>query len=209
MRSWCRRSRCRARPSSGCPSHERAAVMLRTDADLALAAARCCAGCKDEQRNAYVAPPPPPVTVAAPEVRTVTDYIELTGTTRPSPRCSWWRGSQGFLDQVHFQDGQRVKQGDLLFTHPAEHLPGAAAAGAVAAPVGPGPARCTPRPSSTAIPACSSRRRPRRSTSTPGAPTATRPRPACSARRRSSSWPRSISATRRSPHRSTAAWAAI
>ena len=29
--------------------------------------ARCCAGCEDEQRNAYVAPPPPPVTVAAPQ----------------------------------------------------------------------------------------------------------------------------------------------
>ena len=37
--------------------------------------------CKDQQRNAYMAPPPPPVTVATPEVRTVTDHIELTGTT--------------------------------------------------------------------------------------------------------------------------------
>ena len=77
---------------------------------------RCCAGCKDEQRNAYVAPPPPPVTVAAPEVRTVTDYIELTGTTAAIATVQLVARVQGFLDQVHFQDGQRVKQGDLLFT---------------------------------------------------------------------------------------------
>jgi RND family efflux transporter MFP subunit len=74
------------------------------------------AGCKDEQRNAYVAPPPPPVTVAAPEVRTVTDYIELTGTTQAIATVDLVARVQGFLEQVHFQDGQLVKKGDLLFT---------------------------------------------------------------------------------------------
>ena len=74
------------------------------------------AACKDEQRNAYVAPPPPPVTVAAPEVRTVTDYIELTGTTQAIATVQLVARVQGFLEQVHFQDGQNVKQGDLLFT---------------------------------------------------------------------------------------------
>ena len=74
------------------------------------------AACKDEQRNAYVAPPPPPVTVAAPEVRTVTDYIELTGTTQAIATVDLVARVQGFLDQVHFQDGASVKKGDLLFT---------------------------------------------------------------------------------------------
>lgn len=74
------------------------------------------AGCKDEQRNAYVAPPPPPVTVAAPEVRTVTDYIELTGTTQAIATVDLVARVQGFLEQVHFQDGAQVKKGDLLFT---------------------------------------------------------------------------------------------
>ena len=74
------------------------------------------AACKDEQRNAYVAPPPPPVTVAAPEVRTVTDYIELTGTTQAIATVDLVARLQGFLDQVHFQDGASVKKGDLLFT---------------------------------------------------------------------------------------------
>lgn len=74
------------------------------------------AGCKDEQRNAYVAPPPPPVTVAAPEMRTVTDYIELTGTTQAIATVDLVARVQGFLEQVHFQDGAPVKKGDLLFT---------------------------------------------------------------------------------------------
>ena len=74
------------------------------------------AACKDEQRNAYVAPPPPPVTVATPEVRTVTDSIELTGTTQAIATVELVARVQGFLEQVHFQDGQQVKKGDLLFT---------------------------------------------------------------------------------------------
>ena len=74
------------------------------------------AACKDEQRNAYVAPPPPPVTVAKPEVRTVTDFIELTGTTQAIATVQLVARVQGFLEQVHFQDGQSVKKGDLLFT---------------------------------------------------------------------------------------------
>ena len=74
------------------------------------------AGCEDEQRNAYVAPPPPAVTVAPPTVEAVTDYIELTGTTAAVNTVQLVARVEGFLDQVHFQDGQRVKQGDLLFT---------------------------------------------------------------------------------------------
>lgn len=73
-------------------------------------------GCEEEQRNAYVPPPPPAVTVARPEVRTVTDYVELTGTTAATNTVQLVARVEGYLDQVHFQDGQRVKQGDLLFT---------------------------------------------------------------------------------------------
>ncbi len=74
------------------------------------------AACKDEQRNAYVAPPPPPVTVATPTVQTVTDYVELTGTTSAVATVQLVARVAGFLEQVHFADGARVKQGDLLFT---------------------------------------------------------------------------------------------
>ena len=56
------------------------------------------------------------MTVATPEVRTVTDHIELTGTTRAIATVQLVAQIQGYLEQIHFQDGQRVKQGDLLFT---------------------------------------------------------------------------------------------
>ena len=90
--------------------------MIRRAALPALLLIALLAACKDEQRNAYVAPPPPPVTVATPEVRTVTDFIELTGTTQAIATVELGARGQGFLEQVHFQDGQNVKKGDLLFT---------------------------------------------------------------------------------------------
>ncbi len=74
------------------------------------------AGCKDEQRNAYVAPPPPPVVVAPPVQQTVTDYVELTGTTSAVASVQLVARVPGYLEQIHFGDGARVKQGDLLFT---------------------------------------------------------------------------------------------
>ncbi|MEZ5862584.1 MAG: efflux RND transporter periplasmic adaptor subunit [Geminicoccaceae bacterium] len=74
------------------------------------------AACKDEQRNAYVAPPPPAVTVAAPESRTVTNFIELTGTTDAVATVQLVARVEGYLEDVHFEDGQVVKEGDLLFT---------------------------------------------------------------------------------------------
>ena len=78
-------------------------------------AALLLAGCEDE-RNAYVAPPPPPVTVAAPQARAVTNYIELTGTTAAINTVQLVARVEGFLREIHFQDGQRVKKDDLLFT---------------------------------------------------------------------------------------------
>ena len=74
------------------------------------------AGCKEEQRNAYVAPPPPAVSVAPPVVQTVTDYVELTGTTSAVATVQLVARVAGYLQQIHFEDGARVKQGDLLFT---------------------------------------------------------------------------------------------
>ena len=74
------------------------------------------AGCKEEQRNAYVAPPPPAVGVAPPVVQTVTDYVELTGTTSAVATVQLVARVAGYLQQIHFGDGARVKQGDLLFT---------------------------------------------------------------------------------------------
>ena len=73
------------------------------------------AACGDN-KNQYVAPPPPKVTVAKPEVRTVTENLEFTGNTAAFNTVKLVARVQGYLQKIHFTDGARVKKGDLLFT---------------------------------------------------------------------------------------------
>jgi RND family efflux transporter MFP subunit len=77
----------------------------------ALAAA--LAGCKDTPKPQP--PPPPKVTVAQPQQRTVTDYLELTGNTQAIYTVQLVARVAGYLEQVLFQDGQIVKKGQPLF----------------------------------------------------------------------------------------------
>src|SRR5262245_36981012 len=62
------------------------------------------------------APPPPTVTVAKPAQRTVTDLDEYVGRFVAIDSVEIRSRVSGYLDQIHFRDGQMVKQGDLLFT---------------------------------------------------------------------------------------------
>lgn len=71
-------------------------------------------GC--EEKNTFVAPPPPKVTVAKPERKTVTDYLELTGNTQAINTVKLVARVEGYLEGLHFQDGADVHKGDLLFT---------------------------------------------------------------------------------------------
>ena len=71
--------------------------------------------CACEQQNKYQPPPPAEVTVAKPEQRKVTLYMELTGSTTPLNRVDLVARVQGFLDKVAYKDGAAVKKGDLLF----------------------------------------------------------------------------------------------
>lgn len=68
-----------------------------------------------EQQNKYQPPPPAEVTVAKPEQRKVTLYMEVTGSTAPLNRVDLVARVQGFLDQVTYKDGAAVNKGDLLF----------------------------------------------------------------------------------------------
>lgn len=61
-------------------------------------------------------PPPPQVTVAYPQKRTVTDREEYVGRFVAVDSVEVRARVSGYLEKVHFQDGQLVKQGDLLFT---------------------------------------------------------------------------------------------
>ena len=60
-------------------------------------------------------PSPPVVTVAQPLRRLVTDYLELTGNTQAIKTVQLVARVAGYLDKVFFQDGQFVKEGQLLF----------------------------------------------------------------------------------------------
>ena len=61
-------------------------------------------------------PPPPPVTVAPPMAKRIATWDEYSGrfeaieTVEVRPRVS------GFIEKIHFKDGQLVKAGDQLFT---------------------------------------------------------------------------------------------
>lgn len=80
---------------------------------MAVAAALALASCG---RPEAPPPAPPAVTVANPVIRTVQEWDEYTGrfvaidSVEVRPRVT------GYLDRVHFRDGQIVKKGALLFT---------------------------------------------------------------------------------------------
>jgi RND family efflux transporter MFP subunit len=62
------------------------------------------------------APPPPKVTVATPMKRSVVDQDEYVGRFVAVDSVEIRARVSGYLDRIHFTDGQMVKQGDLLFT---------------------------------------------------------------------------------------------
>ena len=83
-------------------------------AAVLIASAGLLAGCGEAQKPP--APPPPTVTVAKPAQRTIVDQDEYVGRFVAVDTVEVRARVSGYLDKVHFQDGQTVKQGDLLFT---------------------------------------------------------------------------------------------
>jgi RND family efflux transporter MFP subunit len=58
----------------------------------------------------------PVIPVAFPKVQKVTEYVELTGNAASVNTVSLIARVEGYLEKIHFLDGQVVKEGDLLFT---------------------------------------------------------------------------------------------
>jgi multidrug efflux system membrane fusion protein len=71
-------------------------------------------GCDSKPPAAASAPPP--VTVARPIQKTITEWDEYTGRFAAVSTVEVRARVSGFIDSIHFKDGQIVKQGDLLFT---------------------------------------------------------------------------------------------
>lgn len=81
------------------------------------AAALMLAACGNPPPMAQPAPAQPPaVTVAQPARKTITDQDEYVGRFVAVDAIEVRSRVSGYLEKVHFTDGQLVKEGDLLFT---------------------------------------------------------------------------------------------
>ncbi len=83
-------------------------------AGLALLTLAGLAACKPANR--YAAPPPPVVGIARPEQRTITRYLDTTGTTTAINSVDLVARVQGFLEAQTYKDGAVVTKGTNLFT---------------------------------------------------------------------------------------------
>jgi multidrug efflux system membrane fusion protein len=78
-----------------------------------LLAAHVLSGC--DSKPAASSPPPPAVTVARPLQKVITEWDEYTGRFAAVETVEVRARVSGFIDAVHFKEGQIVKRGDLLF----------------------------------------------------------------------------------------------
>jgi RND family efflux transporter MFP subunit len=62
------------------------------------------------------APPAPPVTVANPVYKKIVEWDEYPGQFRAIDSIDVRARVSGYLEKIHFKDGEVVQQGDLLFT---------------------------------------------------------------------------------------------
>jgi RND family efflux transporter MFP subunit len=91
--------------------------MRKTILALILALGPALAGCGQGLSQAQTAAPAPPtVTVAKPTSKSVADRDEYVGRFVAIESVEVRARVSGYLDAIHFRDGQIVKQGDLLFT---------------------------------------------------------------------------------------------
>jgi RND family efflux transporter MFP subunit len=67
------------------------------------------------QPNQYQPPPPPSVKVAQPIQRTVKLYLIENGQTEAVDKADVRARVQGFLEEIRFEEGQRVEAGQVLY----------------------------------------------------------------------------------------------
>jgi RND family efflux transporter MFP subunit len=73
--------------------------------------------CSEDKSSAQTAaPPPPPVTVAKPVKKLISDFDEYVGRFVAVDYVEVRARVSGYLEGIHFTDGQMVKAGDRLFT---------------------------------------------------------------------------------------------
>ncbi len=72
--------------------------------------------CSISDLLAQGAPPAPQVTVATPIQKKVTQWDEYTGRFEARDQVDVRARVSGFIENIHFKDGQLIKKNDLLFT---------------------------------------------------------------------------------------------
>ncbi|MGF1483349.1 MAG: efflux RND transporter periplasmic adaptor subunit [Opitutales bacterium] len=70
-------------------------------------------GCSGEEAPA--SPPPPTVTVATPLSQEITEYSDYTGRLEAVEQVDVRPRVSGYIDSVHFEEGEKVDAGALLF----------------------------------------------------------------------------------------------
>lgn len=85
-------------------------TVIRAFLIFALASLFAC-----ERKEPPKPPPPPAVTVAHPEMQRVTEWMNLTGNTEAYLTVQLRARVSGVLEQVLFNEGEMVKEGQLLF----------------------------------------------------------------------------------------------
>ena len=80
-----------------------------------LAALSLITGCSGSHAAPPAAPPPPAVTVAPVSQKEIVEWREFTGHTEPVQSVEVRPRVSGYIQEVRFQSGQLVKQGDVLF----------------------------------------------------------------------------------------------
>ncbi len=88
----------------------------RFGAPVAFLASLALTACGQNPPNNAKAPPPPAVTVANPVQRAIVDHDEYVGRFVAIDSVEVRARVSGYLEKIHFTDGQIVKEGDLLFT---------------------------------------------------------------------------------------------
>jgi RND family efflux transporter MFP subunit len=83
---------------------------------VAIIAAPALAGCGETQSKPQPVPAPPQVTIAKPVSKPVAEQDEFVGRFVAVESVEVRARVSGYLQGIHFQDGQLVKKGDLLFT---------------------------------------------------------------------------------------------
>lgn len=88
-----------------------------TRALSAFALVAVLAGCNQEsnQVNSAAAPAALPVPVASPTVQNIAEYADYTGRLEAVEMVDVRPRVSGYIESIHFTEGQKVKAGDLLY----------------------------------------------------------------------------------------------